>query len=448
MKLEFIYILLFIALGVSCGNNEKDLETKIEPQFLNSHPTDGETNVSELITSVELLFNENITLVTPHDITLNNTPVIEAYPGTQKNLNISLPTLKSSATYSLIIPPNKVRGPSGVLISKEINITFTTESPSERVYSQEAENVMKYLKSVYGKKTISGTMAKVNWNTEEAEWVQNQTEKYPALNCFDFIHHIYSPADWIDYSNTSVVENWWSSNGLVSAMWHWNVPANNGEHSFFFVDKPEETLFDGRKIFEPNSQEYKLIIKDIDIISGYLKLLQNKNIPVIWRPLHEAAGNTNSYPGGRGWFWWGANGPKPLIELWRIMFDRMTNYHGLNNLIWVWTSQGNDPDWYPGDNYVDIVGTDIYPETNVHDSQIVQFNKVKSIVNSKKMIALSECGGIPDPNKMFEKGDTWLWFMPWYGNHTRNDEHNGANYWKEIMNNSYVITRNEMPSLK
>ena len=130
------------------------------------------------------------------------------------------------------------------------------------------------------------------------------------------------------------------------------------------------------------------------------------------------------------------------------MFDRMTNYHGLNNLIWVWTSQGNDPDWYPGDNYVDIVGTDIYPETNVHDSQIVQFNKVKSIVNSKKMIALSECGGIPDPNKMFEKGDTWLWFMPWYGNHTRNDEHNGANYWKEIMNNSYVITRNEMPSLK
>lgn len=451
MKLEFIYIVLFIALTVSCGSNEKDPEIKIEPQFLNSHPTDGESNVSELITSIELFFNENITLVTPHGITLNGNPILEARPGIQKNLKISLPTLKSSTTYTLLIPQNKVKGPSGILISKEIKVTFTTESPSERAYSQEAQNVMNYLKSVYGKKTISGTMAKVNWNIEEAEWVHTQTGKYPALNCFDFIHHVYSPANWIDYSNTTVVENWWSSNGLVAAMWHWNVPANSGqsgEYSFYYGNKPEETLFDVRKISDPNSSEYKLMIKDIDNIAGYLKLLQDKNIPVIWRPLHEAAGNTNSYPGGRGWFWWGANGPEACIELWRFMFDRMTNHHGLNNLIWVWTIQGNDPDWYPGDDYVDIVGTDIYPETNIHDSQIVQFNKIKSIVNNKKMIALSECGGIPDPNKMFEKGDTWLWFMPWYGDHTRDNKNNGLDYWRTIMDNQYVITRDEMPNLK
>ena len=30
------------------------------------------------------------------------------------------------------------------------------------------------------------------------------------------------------------------------------------------------------------------LLKDIDNIAGYLKLLQDKNIPVIWRPLHEA----------------------------------------------------------------------------------------------------------------------------------------------------------------
>ncbi len=40
----------------------------------------------------------------------------------------------------------------------------------------------------------------------------------------------------------------------------------------------------------------------------------------------------------------------------------MTRHHGLDNLLWVWTSQVTDPDWYPGDDYVDMVGRDIYNE--------------------------------------------------------------------------------------
>jgi mannan endo-1,4-beta-mannosidase len=232
-------------------------------------------------------------------------------------------------------------------------------------------------------------------------------------------------------------------------MWHWCVPKDmkaDSPKEFAFYTK--DTNFDVSKINDPNSSEYKLLIKDIDIISGYLKLLQNKNIPVIWRPLHEAAGNTNSYVGGTGWFWWGAKGPEPFKALWKLMFERMTKYHKLNHLIWVWTSQGNDADWYPGDEYVDLVGRDLYPETNIHDSQLTEFNKVKTIVADKKMIALTECGGIPNPDLMFEKGDTWLWFTPWYGSHTRDDSHNGAAYWRTVMNNSHVITRDQMPDLK
>ncbi|MBP3218854.1 MAG: hypothetical protein J6M37_00050 [Prevotella sp.] len=32
------------------------------------------------------------------------------------------------------------------------------------------------------------------------------------------------------------------------------------------------------------------MIKGIDQIAGYLKLLKNKNVPVLWRPLHETGG--------------------------------------------------------------------------------------------------------------------------------------------------------------
>ena len=190
--------------------------------------------------------------------------------------------------------------------------------------------------------------------------------------------------------------------------------SNNPTKFAFYT---EETNFDVSKISDENSPEYQLMIKDIDIISGYLKLLQDKNIPVLWRPLHEAAGNTNSYDGGTGWFWWGAKGAEPCKALWKIMFDRMVNYHKLNNLIWVWTSQGNDKDWYPGDEYVDLLGRDLYPETDIHGSQLASSTRLKLSLK-RRNDALSECGGIPNPNSMFEKGDTWLWFMPWYGGFT------------------------------
>jgi hypothetical protein len=48
-----------------------------------------------------------------------------------------------------------------------------------------------------------------------------------------------------------------------------------------------------------------------------------------------------------------------LKDLWRLMFETF-EAKGLNNLIWVWTAEPNDNAWYPGDEYVDIVGRDVY----------------------------------------------------------------------------------------
>lgn len=447
MKLFCKSSLFLLVLFCSCKPNE--VTPIVEPpKLISIVPANGAQEVSENITEIKLTFNENVTLKTAHNITFNGTTVSNVQPGIQNDLKIPVTGLKTATTYTLIIPANTIKGPTGVYIDKEIKSIFTTYTPPVRNFSAQAQKVMDFFQQTYGKKTISGSMANVNWNIEEAAWVYTQTGKYPALNCFDFVHHPFSPANWIDYSNTTVAENWWNANGLVAAMWHWNVPKNMQTNPTEYAFYTKDTNFDVSKISDTNSPEYKLMIKDIDIISGYLKLLKDKNIPVIWRPLHEAAGNTNAYAGGTAWFWWGAKGAAPCKALWKLMFDRMTNFHGLNNLIWVWTSQGNDADWYPGDQYVDIVGTDIYPETNVHASQLTEFNKVKTIVNNHKMIALSECGGIPDPDLMFEKGDTWLWFMPWYGDHTRNDKHNGVDFWKKVMSNSHVITRDQMPSLK
>lgn len=441
--MNYKYIGFFLLLILfSCKTSTKEILEDPAPKLVSTTPTDGAKDVSTFTKEIVLIFDVNVTLKTPYHIILNGVILTDVRPGVQKDVHILLPDLNEGTLYNLIIPANTIKGPTGAYFPKEIRLTFTTYTPPTRTFSPEAQKIIDFLKQTYGVKTISGTMANVNWNTDEADWVYAQTGKYPALNCFDFIHHVFSPSNWINYSNMSIVENWWKSNGLVAAMWHWNVPANSGtsgQYAFYYGSKSDQTLFDVSKISDENSDEYRLMIKDIDIISGYLNVLKSKDIPVIWRPLHEAAG---------GWFWWGAKGSTPFKMLWKLMFDRMTNYHHLNNLIWVWTSEGNDPDWYPGDEYVDIVGRDLYPTTNVHDSQLTEFNKVKAIVSSRKMIALTECGGIPDPDLMFQKGDTWLWFMPWYGSHTRDDSQNGAAYWRKVMNNPHVITRDQMPDLK
>ena len=130
------------------------------------------------------------------------------------------------------------------------------------------------------------------------------------------------------------------------------------------------------------------------------------------------------------------------------MFNEF-NAKGVRNLIWVWTSECNDSDWYPGDNYVDIIGCDDYSTGDqLHGSRLSSFNKLKTIVNGNKIITMSECGGIPNPTTTFSDGATWSWFMPWYGDYTESSSYNGASYWKTAMSSSNVITRSDLPSFK
>jgi mannan endo-1,4-beta-mannosidase len=301
----------------------------------------------------------------------------------------------------------------------------------------QAINLYNFLKTNFAHKIISGTTANHSTNIDEATWVYTSTGKWPALTNFDFIDHTWPNQNWVKYTAPFTLgQEWWNNNGIVGLMWHWRDPLTKSG-AFYTAD----TNFDVSKINDVNSPEYKAMIADIDLIAGYLKEFKTAGIPVIWRPLHEASGK---------WFWWGAKGAEPCKALWRLMFDRMVNYHGLNNLIWVWTSDvaADAMNWYPGDEYVDVIGMDIYPGENQHGSQYISFNKIRETFGGKKIITLSECGSAPDPALMLEYGDMWSWFMPWNGDYTRSEAHNGVAWWKKFFSYDYVITRDKMPDLK
>ena len=226
---------------------------------------------------------------------------------------------------------------------------------------------------------------------------------------------------------------WSDKNGIVNFHWHWRDPSRLTEEFY-----TKSTSFDISKILDETSAEYKAMMSDIDYVSGQLKRFQDLKIPVIWRPLHEAAG---------GWFWWGAKGAAPCKKLWQVMFNRMVNVNGLHNLIWVWTREPNDDNWYPGDEYVDIVGRDIYREGD-HSSQILEFNDMTSRYGGKKMVTISESGSFPDVDNLISDGAGWSWFMPWSGDFTRNAKYNSLDLWKKMFASDYVITLDEMPDLK
>ena len=324
----------------------------------------------------------------------------------------------------------------------------------------EAQQLYQRLRSLYGQKTLSGVVANVDWNVKEAENVHEWTGKWPVINVFDFIN-IHASKDvnkqgWLDYSDMTPVSTWHRNGGVVGCMWHWQVKANNGTNMTCSPGtKPGETSFDPSKVYEAGTAENRQAIHDLDQVAGYLKTMQKMGIPVIWRPLHEAAGNTYEFEGGGAWFWWGAKGAEVYKKLWRWMYDRLVNHHGLNNLIWVWNSQMGDSSWYPGDDVVDVVGRDNYAALMY--PLMKEFNQLTDEYPTK-LVALAECGNGDEVHislwsKIWNQGSRWSWFMTWYDynyNAGNSEEHQfaGKVWWQDAFSSGVVVDRDEWKNIK
>ncbi len=265
---------------------------------------------------------------------------------------------------------------------------------------------------LYGEKTVSGQTG-----APDIAYINTTTGKFPAIVGGDLIE--YSPTRMSHGSKpdptTEQMIDIAKSGSVLTVMWHWNAPSEVLDAPYKdaqgkIVDAhwwsafyTSSTTFDLQKAMDdPNSAEYKALIHDMDAIAVQLKKLDAANIPILWRPLHEAEG---------GWFWWGAKGPEPFKKLWKLMFNRFTNVYKLHNLIWVYSS-GTKLEWYPGDQYVDIVGIDQYP-SDWSDPLNIVWNTLKTRFDGRKMLALTEMGGAPDVDKMRRYGVRWSYFMSW-----------------------------------
>ncbi len=361
-------------------------------------------------------------------------------------------------------------GGDGYTIEK---VTLITDRPEvvfegydelcDKNASDDTKRIYNLLRDCYGKRSISCSMAEVDWNYKEAGYVKSWTGMYPAMNGFDYIHLTY---DWEYYSDITPVKEWWDMGGLVTICWHWRAPDSQSVWEAYKASNNEKTVFEGfyangggspttsfsaANAVKEGTWENEFVMSDIAKVASKLKKLQEAGIVVVWRPLHEAAGNSTIYNDGKAWFWWGADGPEPCVELWKMMFDYFQKV-GIHNLIWVWTSQTKDKSWYPGDEYVDMIGRDLY-NYSVEDAA---YNfKYLSTYYPNKMLALSECGysggTSPYMSEQWNEGAKWSYAMPWYhyeyklgGNH----QYANDDWWKDWFNADHALTLDDMKTLR
>lgn len=284
-------------------------------------------------------------------------------------------------------------------------------TPVDQQATSQTQDLYNLLYNNYGQQIMTCSMANPVWDYDIAQHVKTLTGQWPAIHCFDLMHLCYSPADWINYNDITPVKEWYQKGGCVALMWHWQVPtvfSGSSAGNVTYTSTASETAFSPANILKEGSWEHRLFYEDLYEAYTVIKQLQDAGIPVIWRPLHEAAGNAPK--GGQAWFWWGKDGADVFRQLWRRMYDYFQE-RDIHNLIWVWTSCDADGDWFPGDSYVDIIGTDIY-DKDIHAVK-ARYEELQSRYPSH-MLALSECGKVPYITIQRQEGVLWAWAMPWY----------------------------------
>lgn len=342
---------------------------------------------------------------------------------------------------------DKITVKTGAKIS---NSTYNvTSSLVNRNATANTKKLYSFLKDSYGKYVITGQQCDGGINGNEFKAIKNLTGDYPALLGLDMMD--YTPSRTAFGASSSAVEKaieFANKGGIVTLCWHWNAPTEylnstaNSSDGWWGGFYTQSSKFDIAKVMNgQDAKGKKLLDRDIKEIAKQLKRLEKAGVPVIWRPLHEASG---------GWFWWGAKGSDAYKKLWKYLYNELTNTYGCNYLIWVYN--GQSADWYPGDEYVDIVGEDIYPGNHVYDPQVSRFRQAINYGSKTKITALTENGCIFDIDSAVSINALWSWFMTWGGEFTVNGSNYSEKYTeksiiKKMYASKYSLTLGSLPKI-
>ncbi len=195
------------------------------------------------------------------------------------------------------------------------------------------------------------------------------------------------------------IQSIYKRGGVITLSWHLNNPLT-GKTAWDPAPGTVASIL-------PGGEKNDLYKSWLDKVAAFIKSLQDKNrvpIPVILRLFHELNGN---------WFWWGGDHctPGQFKQLWQFTVSYLRDTKNIHQCLYAYNTDrfNSKEDYllkYPGDEWVDVIGFDIYQREGGTKGN-AQFTKdmdhmltmLEDIAAEKKKIpALTEFGyaQIPD----------------------------------------------------
>jgi hypothetical protein len=232
--------------------------------------------------------------------------------------------------------------------------------------------------------------------------IKDVTGDYPALygwelGRIELDHSVNLDSVPFDKMKEFIQEGY-QRGGVITISWHLNNPLTGNS-----AWQPEPGTVAS---ILPGGEKNALYMTWLDKVASFMQSLRGKggeSIPVIFRLFHELNGS---------WFWWGGKNctAEELKRLWHFTVSYLRDQKNVHNLLYAYntdrfSSQSDYMERYPGDDWVDITGFDIYQANNIlkNENFIHELDATLSILENiagqrKKIPALTEFGynGLPD----------------------------------------------------
>jgi len=326
---------------------------------------------------------------------------------------------------------------------ESIDISGTdTIIPVNKNATPEVLELLHYLYSISGKKMLTAQHENLGKMSRMTDSIFKYTGKKPAIwggefGFSDSTHDIDNIAYRVKLVPEIIKQR---KDGAIIILTYHQANPIVGEPCPFeggVISKLNEQQW--KDLLTPGTEIFKKWAAQMDILASYLKQLQKENIPVLFRPYHEMNGS---------WFWWGGNkSQNGTAALYRQLFHYFNEVHKLNNLIWLWTP---DKPWhglkefFPGNEYVDILGSDIYPEKDTSVVYRKEWYDEMVRLAGHKPLALTEGSILPDEQLILQQ-NKWIWMMAWTDMLL---DFNSKDRIIQFYNSDKTISRDELPKWK
>ena len=226
--------------------------------------------------------------------------------------------------------------------------------------------------------------------------VKSVVGDYPAVMGFDIGRIELGGKASLDNINFDTIRkeiiNQYNRGGMITISWHMDNPLTGGD-SWDVETKGVVTSI------LPNGENHEKFMSWLQYGADFFNSLiteEGTKIPVLFRPWHEHTGS---------WFWWGKDNCTidEYKQLWLLTYNYFQE-QGVDNLLYSYSPDSQGPgeiymERYPGDEYVDLLGLDIYHRDNEEGIETYQ-TTLKTILSfltdegkkRNKPIAVTETG--------------------------------------------------------